>query len=110
MRYIFYYIFTTNTRIFNFCLPAGEKAPLQHADCCRGDVGKHALELPRHVLHPEGDVCRPAHCAALPPPGVSSLPAEQESKGAEKGRSMSTVEGQQMCSWSWRREWRRSRR
>ena len=35
---------------------------------------------------------------------------EEESKGAEKGRSMSTVEGQQMCSWSWRREWRRSRR
>ena len=51
---VFYYIFTTNTRIFNFCLP------LQHADCCRGDVGKHALELPRPVLHPEGGVCRPA--------------------------------------------------
>ena len=57
---VFYYIFTTNTRIFNFCLPLQHAdCPLHHADCCRGDVGKHALEIPRPILHPEADVCRP---------------------------------------------------
>ena len=48
------------SKFFSFVSAAGEGAPLQHAGCCRGDVGKQALELPCPVLYPEGDVDGPA--------------------------------------------------